>query len=100
MLPMPWPTLPALHPNVLPVQDTACLLFTLSFLISVGASIVVLGGLAAMTAFCWDNQPLGLGAGFKMTPVRRMLCSNRAVVCLPCASWLPPVPYAAVLWYA
>ncbi|KAI7843172.1 hypothetical protein COHA_003156 [Chlorella ohadii] len=49
-------------------NDTACLLFTLSFLISVGASIVVLGGLAAMTAFCWDNQPLGLGAGFKMTP--------------------------------
>jgi hypothetical protein len=33
-------------------------------------SIVTMGGLAAMTAYCWDNQPLGLGAGFKMTPVR------------------------------
>lgn len=49
------------------MQDTARLLFTLSFLISVGGSIVVMSGLAAMTAFCWDNQPLGLGAGFKLT---------------------------------
>lgn len=48
-------------------NDTARLLFTLSFLISVGGSIVVMSGLAAMTAFCWDNQPLGLGAGFKLT---------------------------------
>lgn len=49
--------------------DRPCLYFTLSFLISVGGTIFTLGGLAALTAFCFDNPPTGLGKGFKTEPV-------------------------------
>ena len=68
-------------PQISLVQRTKCfacelwddkprLWFTLSFLLSVGGTCFTLGGLAALTAYCWDHQPLGLAAGFKLEPVR------------------------------
>ncbi len=50
-------------------EDKPRLYFTAAFLLSVGGTCFVLGGLAAMTAYCFDHQPLGLASAFKMYPV-------------------------------
>ncbi|KAL4857087.1 hypothetical protein ACK3TF_002766 [Chlorella vulgaris] len=44
------------------------LAFAACFLVSTCATITICGGLAALTNFCLDNQPLGLGKGFKLEP--------------------------------
>ncbi|PSC67371.1 hypothetical protein C2E20_8942 [Micractinium conductrix] len=41
------------------------LLFVAAFIGSVCCTIVVLGGLAAVTAYCFDNQPSGIAVGMK-----------------------------------
>ena len=65
------------------------MLFTISFLVAVGGTIVTMGGLAAMTAFCWDHQPLGLGAGFKVTPVRPGMRLHSRANCLQAGALSP-----------
>lgn len=53
------------------------LLFVAAFIGSVCCTIVVLGGLAAVTAYCFDNQPSGIAVGMK-TEMVRMGTAGRA----------------------
>lgn len=50
-------------------DDFPRLAFTGAFLLAAAGTCVVLGGLAAITNFCIENQPLGLGNGFKLEAV-------------------------------
>lgn len=66
-------------------QDMHTLLFALAYLVAWGGTFAVLGGLSSLTAYCLDNQPLGLGKGFDLTPPKtaftaQVIAQQRAMV--------------------